>query len=388
MQRPNINNLEQSATPYSIPRTDATNNQEYIAPGANGQVWTVVGGIPQYAAITFPSEFEVFANVAALPVAGVVDVIYYTTAENEFRIWNGAAYVVVPTAASFSFTLAGNSGPNQTISNTDTLSILASRGFTVVASATDTVTVTPPAGTVTGQVMYWNNGTSTWSAVALTGTDVANVPAGNIAATNVQTAINELDTEKQTNIQYQDEGGNLGTSGTVDTVNYVGTGVVASRVGNTVTVTIAAGAGEANTASNVNVGGVGVFKQKTGVDLEFRGINNSNAGISVTLDNANNEIDLAAVASATAGNVVSIDGTGILAKQVIEYFTPADGATTLTLANTPKAGTPVYFQHGSVTQILATDWTIAANVITKTVAFNPSPGGAANAQTASVTYWV
>lgn len=236
--------------------------------------------------------------------------------------------------------------------------------------------------------MYWNNGTSTWSAVALTGTDVANVPAGNIAATNVQTAINELDTEKQTNIQYQDEGGNLGTSGTVDTVNYVGTGVVASRVGNTVTVTIAAGAGEANTASNVNVGGVGVFKQKTGVDLEFRGINNSNAGISVTLDNANNEIDLAAVASATAGNVVSIDGTGILAKQVIEYFTPADGATTLTLANTPKAGTPVYFQHGSVTQILATDWTIAANVITKTVAFNPSPGGAANAQTASVTYWV
>lgn len=388
MQRPNINNLEQSATPYSIPRTDATNNQEYIAPGANGQVWTVVGGIPQYAAITFPSEFEVFANVAALPVAGVVDVIYYTTAENEFRIWNGAAYVVVPTAASFSFTLAGNSGPNQTISNTDTLSILASRGFTVVASATDTVTVTPPAGTVTGQVMYWNNGTSTWSAVALTGTDVANVPAGNIAATNVQTAINELDTEKQTNIQYQDEGGNLGTSGTVDTVNYVGTGVVASRVGNTVTVTIAAGAGEANTASNVNVGGVGVFKQKTGVDLEFRGINNSNAGISVTLDNANNEIDLAAVASATAGNVVSIDGTGILAKQVIEYFTPADGATTLTLANTPKAGTPVYFQHGSVTQIPTTDWSIAGVTITKVVAFNPSPGGAANAQTASVTYWV
>lgn len=388
MQRPNINNLEQSATPYSIPRTDATNNQEYIAPGANGQVWTVVGGIPQYAAITFPSEFEVFANVAALPVAGAVDVIYYTTAENEFRIWNGVAYVVAPTAASFSFTLAGNSGPNQTISNTDTLSILASRGFTVVASATDTVTVTPPAGAVTGQVMYWNNGTSTWSAVALTGTDVANVPAGNIAATNVQTAINELDTEKQTNIQYQDEGGNLGTSGTVDTVNYVGTGVVASRVGNTVTVTIAAGAGEANTASNVNVGGVGVFKQKTGVDLEFRGINNSNAGISVTLDNANNEIDLAAVASATAGNVVSIDGTGILAKQVIEYFTPADGATTLTLANTPKAGTPVYFQHGSVTQIPTTDWSIAGVTITKVVAFNPSPGGAANAQTASVTYWV
>ncbi len=47
-----------------------------------------------------------------------------------------------------------------------------------------------------------------------------------------------------------------------------------------------------NTASNVNAGGVGVFKQKTGVDLEFRGINAGSAKIVVALDGANNEIDV------------------------------------------------------------------------------------------------
>ena len=52
------------------------------------------------------------------------------------------------------------------------------------------------------------------------------------------------------------------------------------------------GAGEANTASNQNVGGVGVFKQKTGVDLEFYGINAASNKVSVVLDAANNEIDI------------------------------------------------------------------------------------------------
>ena len=52
------------------------------------------------------------------------------------------------------------------------------------------------------------------------------------------------------------------------------------------------GGGEANTASNVNVGGVGVFKQKAGVDLEFRGVNAGSNKISVALDAGNNEIDV------------------------------------------------------------------------------------------------
>lgn len=47
----------------------------------------------------------------------------------------------------------------------------------------------------------------------------------------------------QAGIQFQDEGSNLGASGTVDTVDFVGSGVTASRVGNTLTVTVSGGGG-------------------------------------------------------------------------------------------------------------------------------------------------
>lgn len=52
------------------------------------------------------------------------------------------------------------------------------------------------------------------------------------------------------------------------------------------------GSGEANTASNVGVGGIGVFKQKSGVNLEFRNVNAASNKVSVSLDAANNEIDI------------------------------------------------------------------------------------------------
>ena len=67
------------------------------------------------------------------------------------------------------------------------------------------------------------------------------------------------------------------------------------------------GGGEANTASNVNTGGVGVFKQKTGVDLEFRGVNAATAKITVALDAGTNEIRVdAADASTTQAGAIEI----------------------------------------------------------------------------------
>jgi len=56
--------------------------------------------------------------------------------------------------------------------------------------------------------------------------------------------------------------------------------------------TAGAAGGEANTASNVGTGGVGVFKQKTGVDLEFKKINAGSSKITITDDTGNDEVDI------------------------------------------------------------------------------------------------
>jgi len=73
---------------------------------------------------------------------------------------------------------------------------------------------------------------------------------------------------------------------------------------------------EVNTASNQGVGGVGVFIQKTGLNLEFRNINSGSSKISITNDRGNNEIDIDAVeANFSLNNIggtlnVSKGGTG------------------------------------------------------------------------------
>lgn len=55
--------------------------------------------------------------------------------------------------------------------------------------------------------------------------------------------------------------------------------------------TIAAG-GEVNTASNVGTDGVGIFKQKTLVDLEFKKLNAGSSKVTVTDDTGNDEVDI------------------------------------------------------------------------------------------------
>lgn len=77
-----------------------------------------------------------------------------------------------------------------------------------------------------------------------------------------------------------------------------------------------AGSGESNTASNVGTAGVGVFKQKTGVDLEFKKLNAGSNKVTITDDTGNSEVDIdVAEANLTLGNLggtlgISKGGTG------------------------------------------------------------------------------
>jgi hypothetical protein len=93
--------------------------------------------------------------------------------------------------------------------------------------------------------------------------------------------------------------------------------------------TAGAGGGEANTASNVGTGGVGVFKQKVGVDLQFKKINAGSAKITITDDTGNSEVDvnLGSVAVTDLSDVTAKTGTGTT---VVMSASPTLATPTLT----------------------------------------------------------
>lgn len=76
------------------------------------------------------------------------------------------------------------------------------------------------------------------------------------------------------------------------------------------------GSGEANTASNVGTSGVGVFKTKSGVDLQFKKLSPGSAKVTITDDTANSQVDIdVSEGSLTLNNIggtlgVSKGGTG------------------------------------------------------------------------------
>ncbi len=94
-----------------------------------------------------------------------------------------------------------------------------------------------------------------------------------------------------------------------------------------------AGGGEANTASNAGTAGVGVFKQKTGLDLEFKKINASTANVTITDDVANSELDIGVNGYATmtdgttAANAVGGDTFKLRAGAGLTVVTQNNDAT-------------------------------------------------------------
>ena len=66
--------------------------------------------------------------------------LYFNTTTNRLRVYTGSAWVEID-AGMTSFTLAGSSGSNQTITNGNTLTIAAGTGITTTGGSTDTVTI-------------------------------------------------------------------------------------------------------------------------------------------------------------------------------------------------------------------------------------------------------
>lgn len=125
--------------------------------------------------------------------------------------------------------------------------------------------------------------------------------------------------------------------------------------------------GESNTASNIGNGGVGIFKQKSGIDLQLKKINAGSNKITVTDDTDNNEVDIdVAESNFTLSN---IGGTLSVAKGGTGQTSYTDGqllignSTGNTLAKATLTGTTnqITVTNGSGTITLSTPQSIATS---------------------------
>ena len=77
------------------------------------------------------------------------------------------------------------------------------------------------------------------------------------------------------------------------------------------------GIGEVNTASNILGSGVGLFKQKNGVDLEFKRVNTGSNKVTITDNIGNDEVDIDIV----EGNINHDNLNGFVTNEHIDHST-------------------------------------------------------------------
>lgn len=138
-----------------------------------------------------------------------------------------------------------------------------------------------------------------------------------------------------------------------------GANITVTENANDVTIDASAGSGEANTASNVGTGS-GVFKTKSGVDLQFKTLI---AGAGISLTPGTNDITVAATGASTSGT----DGDVQIKNGTLFAAGYDRHETNLVKASKPRVGNAVAFASEGVATIAMADanQTVASSVYSR-----------------------
>jgi len=127
-----------------------------LPPCSLNGVLTTISFDPITSILTYINEESIATHLTIIPPPGTITGQVLTWNQTT-GLWNPGTPVT-----GYSFSILGNMGVGQLINAGDTLNILADRGFTTDDSTVDTILISPPAGTVDGEVMTWDNTLGIW----------------------------------------------------------------------------------------------------------------------------------------------------------------------------------------------------------------------------------
>jgi len=311
----------------------------YTHPNHSGDVTSVSDGVTTISvnAVNNTKLSDMPANtVKVRNVSTVGDPVDMLVLNNQL-VGRGPSGDIQPISLGANLTISGATLNSSGLPDGDKGDITVSGTSTVFTIDNGVVTNaklnTMPASTIKGAVTLGTPEDLTPSQVKIMlsylGSEITNIPAGNISATNLQAALNELDTEKQGKIQFQEDATNVGTSGQFSTINFTGASVALTPIGATLVVDVTGGGGgggSTNIAESTRTTTTVLVTSDTGTDATLSPATSSLAGVMSAADKT--KLDALGVSSN------GLSGTGVTS-------TPFKLGGTLT-ENTTISGATLY----------------------------------------------